>query len=107
MNGSENNREASDLRRHRSHYDVTVMSHLRIGYLYVIIYINVASIFKGAVVVICTFLSQYGCQGDTQPIEMMSELQLFNTLRPRQNGRHLADDIFKCIFVIENVWTLI
>ena len=28
----------------------------------------------------------------------------FNTLRPRQNGRHFADDIFKCIFVNENVW---
>ena len=26
-----------------------------------------------------------------------------NTLRPRQNGRHFADDIFKCIFVNENV----
>ena len=29
---------------------------------------------------------------------------LLNTLRPRQNGRHLADDIFKCIFRNENVW---
>ena len=28
----------------------------------------------------------------------------FNTLRPRQNGRHFADDMFKCIFVNENVW---
>ena len=28
----------------------------------------------------------------------------FNTLRPRRNGRHLADDIFKCIFLNENVW---
>ena len=27
-----------------------------------------------------------------------------NTLRPRQSERHLADDIFKCIFVNENVW---
>ena len=27
-----------------------------------------------------------------------------NTLRPRQNGRHFADDIFKCIFLDENVW---
>ena len=27
----------------------------------------------------------------------------FNTLRPRQNGRHLPDDIFKCIFMNENV----
>ena len=27
-----------------------------------------------------------------------------HTLRPRQNGRHFADDIFKCIFLNENVW---
>ena len=26
----------------------------------------------------------------------------FNTLRPRQNGRHFADDIFKCVFLNEN-----
>ena len=29
----------------------------------------------------------------------------FNTLRPRQHGRHFPDDIFKCIFLNENVWT--
>ena len=29
---------------------------------------------------------------------------LINTLRLRQNGRHFADDIFKCIFLNENVW---
>ena len=27
-----------------------------------------------------------------------------NTLRPRQNGCHFADDIFKCIFLNENAW---
>ena len=27
----------------------------------------------------------------------------FNTLSPRQNGRHFPDDIFKSIFLIENV----
>ena len=27
-----------------------------------------------------------------------------NTLRPRQNGRHFADDILKYIFLNENVW---
>ena len=27
-----------------------------------------------------------------------------NTLRPRQNGRHFTDDIFKCIFLNENAW---
>ena len=30
--------------------------------------------------------------------------QWVNTLRPRQNGHHFADDIFKCIFFNENVW---
>ena len=29
--------------------------------------------------------------------------RLLNTLRPRQNGRHFADAIFKCIFLNENV----
>ena len=29
--------------------------------------------------------------------------QSFNTLRPRQNGRHF-EDILKCIFLNENVW---
>ena len=28
----------------------------------------------------------------------------YMTLRPRQNGRHYADDIFKCIFLNESVW---
>ena len=32
---------------------------------------------------------------------------LLNTLRERQNGRHFPDDIFKSIFLIENVWFLI
>ena len=27
-----------------------------------------------------------------------------NTLRPRQNGRHFQDDIFKWIFLNENAW---
>ena len=29
-----------------------------------------------------------------------------NTLRPKQNGCHFADDVFKCIFLNENVWIL-
>ena len=31
-------------------------------------------------------------------------LNPFNTLRRRQNGRHFPDDIFKWIFLNENVW---
>ena len=30
-----------------------------------------------------------------------------NTLRPRQNGRHVPDDIFKCFFLNDNVWIAI
>ena len=33
--------------------------------------------------------------------------QWVNTLRPRHNGRHFADDIFKCILLNENVWITI
>ena len=29
---------------------------------------------------------------------------IFNTLRPRQNGHHFADDMLKCIFLNENAW---
>ena len=29
-----------------------------------------------------------------------------NTFRPRQYGHHFADNIFKCIFLNENVWIL-
>ena len=32
------------------------------------------------------------------------QTQGINTLRQRQNGRHFPDDIFKCIFLNENVW---
>ena len=33
-----------------------------------------------------------------------SVLCYINTLRPRQNGRHFTDGIFKCIFLNENIW---
>ena len=29
---------------------------------------------------------------------------IVNTLRLRQDGRHFSDDIFKCIFLDENIW---
>ena len=30
--------------------------------------------------------------------------EILNTMRPRKNGRHYADDIFKYIFFIEHLW---
>ena len=32
------------------------------------------------------------------------QAECINTLRPRWNGRHFADDIFRCIFLNENIW---
>ena len=36
-------------------------------------------------------------------IERRPHKSIINTLRPKQNGRHFADDTFKSIFVNENV----
>ena len=39
------------------------------------------------------------------PTVILKTVQLrVNTLRPRQNGRHFADDTFKPIFLNENIW---
>ena len=37
----------------------------------------------------------------------MLKISILKTLRLRQNGHLLPDDIFKCIFLNENVWILI
>ena len=34
-------------------------------------------------------------------------LGLFNTLRPKQDGHHIADNIFRCILLNEDIWILI
>ena len=34
-------------------------------------------------------------------------MKIFNTSRPKQNGRRYPDDIFKCIFLNENICVLI
>ena len=39
--------------------------------------------------------------------ECLGKSNSLDTLRQRQNGRHFTDDIFKCIFLNENVWILI
>ena len=36
-------------------------------------------------------------------VKPLPEPIMFNTLRPRQNGCHFADDSLKCIFLNENV----
>ena len=44
---------------------------------------------------------------DNNLTEYINLLQPFNILRPGQNGRHFADDIFKRIFLNENIWITI
>ena len=43
------------------------------------------------------------CSHTSVPVRIR-EMVNINTLRPRQNERHFADDIFKCIFLNENIW---
>ena len=38
---------------------------------------------------------------------MLYSFHVFNILRPKQIGHHFADDVFKCIFLNENVWIAI
>ena len=38
---------------------------------------------------------------------IVGESHQVNTFRPRHNGRHSADNIFKCIFTNDNVWILL
>ena len=49
---------------------------------------------------------QFFCCIDLSPYAVR-RFRCLNTLRPRQNGRHFTDDIFKCIFLNENVWIAI
>ena len=100
ITGGVNNREAGDLRRHRSHYDVIVMDRLSIDCVdqneYCDYWADVGectrnpSWMKWFCQKACGF-----CGSGEWP---------FNTLRPRQNGRHFADDVFKCNFLNENAW---
>ena len=53
----------------------------------------------------CVFLCQSIRIKPTNMYISKTRLQFkINTLRPRQNGRLFADDIFTCIFLNENVW---
>ena len=45
-----------------------------------------------------------GNNGSWPDLWLVQILPAINTLRPRQNGRHFADDIFKRIFLNDNIW---
>ena len=58
---------------------------------------------KELLVCTCVTSTLFGWKNTHQLLNKRS----LNTLRPRRNERHLADDIFKCIFLNENVWIAI
>ena len=47
------------------------------------------------------------CGGNSPVTGEFLAKRAINTLSPRQNGCHFADDIFKSIFVSENLWILL
>ena len=49
-------------------------------------------------------LTSSSCHRSWTPEETLTVREDVNTLKPRQNGRHFADDIFKCISLNENIW---
>ena len=55
---------------------------------------------------VCLRICLYNCcyTSTTYSLGICRHNNDLNTLRPRHNGRHFADDIFKCIFLNENVW---
>ena len=55
-----------------------------------------------AVIPLCCFIHTFAYT--PQIYGPWSCIASVNTLRPRQNGRHFQDDIFKCIFVSVNIW---
>ena len=44
------------------------------------------------------------CGVTTQSRDVVYIAICISTLRPKQYGRHFADDIFRCIFMNENIW---
>ena len=87
INGWVNNREAGDLRRYCVHCDAIVMIH---------------KIFSNRLGTPEIFHLYFPVGGHL----WLCPLIWLNTLKPRQNGHDFADDIFKCIFLNENVLIL-
>ena len=79
-----------DLRRHRAHYDVTVMGT---AVLPVMSYIFKSHDYQLFIVI------QYGRPDHLKHRSASS----VNTLRPIQDGWYFPDDIFKCIFLNKNI----
>ena len=81
---------------------------------YVIVYGRSLVIWYDILLFCCEFRYRNSVHNYTLPAGHKSnhrEISLgserINILRPRQNSRHFADEIFKCIFLLENILTWI
>ena len=103
--------------RERSNHEVNgLINHtipLRTDYITTTKYKETMCIFHrayGTSVYVCKDLSHCVCTVVTRSanfqiiLRLLKLLRYVNTLRPRQNGRHFADDPFKRIFLNENVY---
>ena len=128
INGWVNNRKTGDLRRHRTHYDVTVMfqcvpfSHNSALPSWDYVECNCVFAVSPESRVACRIENgprdhRIGCTvgprqwkvgAASRPFRFArvcaTIVKYINTSPPGQNGRHFADDMFKCIFLNENVW---
>ena len=99
INGRVNNREASDLRRYRAHYDVIVMFPQIYAEQELIrltkcnMWILQYCIFRDIMLKVYTYPFNNSNVGDND----RDGRHLFIALRPSKNWRHLANDIFQCI----------
>ena len=75
---------------------------IKINFQYIIVAIKVGRWYRNAQCVSLHCMYVHGFQLSSERV--MTDL--INTLRPIQNGRHFADNIFKSIFLNENLWIL-
>ena len=96
-----NNREAGDLRRQHGHYDVIVMKPTY-GFDITKFPRTLLNLILWKLIKRPQFFFKW-------PIESRktSGTSRVKTMKPRQNGHHFADDIFKCIFLNEYLYNLI
>ena len=82
--------------------DARVPSGAKTIFRYITGYCNVFLKFSDVQCFIIFFLDQTSSYkiGDA----IFSDISRVNTSRPRKNGGHFADEIFKCIFLKENAW---
>ena len=81
------------------------LTHVSVGLSWTLVVTDFLGIIKDMLNSLCSpFLNSECCWNPSSSNTRTTLLCLIiNTLRPRQNGRHLADDVFKSIFFNENV----